>query len=360
MTRKSWLLPLVLVSLSLFSLRAYSATVKAGSCSQTDVQNAINSSGNGDTVLLPGGNCTWSSAVTIPNSKGITVDGGGTTITGQLSLNANATTGSRITGFTFTSEIAVSTSGSKTSATFRVDHNTFNHGDVMLKTTGNAPGLIDHNTFTSSSAPNEMIHNEAMGAGDTSGWSDPVTPGGADMLYIEDNTFTFNATGDPAYFWGSSALQSYYGARNVFRHNTLNMVQVDQHGTAGNVGARWWEIYENTFNVVPNGNQSDYIHIRAGSGVIFNNHKAGATNDGAGSIRLEEEDSGYPALYQVGRGINQELSPAYVWGNDASMNVGSGSSNVVQGRDFMVLSAQPSTLLREESSQRHCSHNFHL
>lgn len=209
----------------------------------------------------------------------------------------------------------------------------------MLELEGNAPGLIDHNTFVGNSSA-EMIHNYGMGASDTTGWLDDVIPGSAAMLYIEDNTFTYNATGNPAYFWGTSAVQSYYGARTVFRHNVCNMSQVDQHGTAGMIGARWWELYDNTFNVVANGNQSNYMQIRAGSGVIFNNHKTGASNQGAGLIELLEEDSGYPALYQIGRGKNQVLDPAYVWGNDSSMSVTSGSSNVQINRDF-YLSQKP-------------------
>jgi hypothetical protein len=217
---------------------------------------------------------------------------------------------------------------------------------IFIETSGNAPGLIDHNTFTGGAA-SEMIHNLGVGA---SGWTDSLTPGSATMLFVEDNTFTYAASGNPAYFWGSSAIQSYYGARTVVRHNTLNMCQVDQHGTAGMVGARWWEIYENTFNVVANGNQSNYMALRAGSGVIFNNHKTGSANQGAGTVELVEEDSGYPALYQIGRGINQQLSPTYVWGNDSSLAVGSGSSNVVLGRDFYVSATQPASMLRQQSS----------
>lgn len=331
---------------------AHAKTIPANSCSSSDVQNAINSAATGDTVVVPGGSCNWSNGVSIPSSVAITVNGGGnTTIAGGINLNAGTAGTSRITGFTFTTNNAVTTQGSTSTSPFRIDHNTFNepnNQDIFVVCNGNGPGLLDHNTFNAGSA-SEMIHNMGMGATSTAGWSDSVVPGGPNMLFIEDNTFTYNATGNPAYFWGTSALESYYGARTVFRHNTCNMCQVDQHGTAGMIGARWWEFYDNTFNVVPNGNQSDYIVIRAGSGVIFDNHVTGASNNqGAGSIELYEEDSGYPALYQVGRGISQNYSPAYLWGNDSTMHVGSGSSNVVEGRDFMVSTSQPSSLKRWE------------
>jgi hypothetical protein len=318
-----------------------SASTNASNCSQSDVQSAIDRAASGDTVSLPSCSAaTWSSKVSIPGSKGITLDGKGSTITGAVDVTQNDRTSTRITNFNFTSPKSVYFHGTPSSATARLDHSKISGGDssILVEVEGNAPVLIDHNVFTGGGA-SEMIHN--YGTWDDNGWKDDVTPGGPTMVFIEDNTFNnTGASGNPAYFWGTSAVQSYYSARTVFRHNTLNMAQVDQHGTPGMVGARWWEIYENTFNIIENGNQSSYMSIRAGSGVIFNNHKAGAQNQGAGTIELLEEDSGYPALYQIGRGKNQSPDPAYVWGNDPSMRVVSNSSNVQENRDF-YLSAKP-------------------
>lgn len=45
--------------------KASANTITAASCSQTDVQNAINSASDGDTVLVPAGSCVWSNGVTI-------------------------------------------------------------------------------------------------------------------------------------------------------------------------------------------------------------------------------------------------------------------------------------------------------
>ncbi|MGZ3747210.1 MAG: hypothetical protein ACXWRE_07565 [Pseudobdellovibrionaceae bacterium] len=322
--------------IQLYSASTMAAVISLQDCSQSQVQAAIDSSQNGDTVVLPSGNCTWSSAVTIPSAKGLTLNGNGASISGQIVLNQNNLTSSRITGFKFTSANAIYAQGSNDSAPFRIDNNVFtvNASGILIELGGNAPGLIDHNQFNAPTN-SEMIHNYGMGAVDSSGWSDDVIPGSPNAIYIESNSFINNGvSGNPAYFWGNSAVQSYYGARTVFRYNSLSMSEVDQHGTPGMIGARWWEIYENTFDVVLNGNQSQYMQIRAGSGVIFNNHKTGYDNQGSGTIELVEEDSGYPALYQIGRGKNQVLDPAYVWGNDTSMNVGSGSSNVQLNRDY--------------------------
>src|SRR6516225_4456475 len=224
---------IAVVILLLWAPASHAATITAASCSQTDVQNAVNSTASGDTVRTPGP-CTssWGSRVSLPSSKGITVDGGGnTTLTMYgFTINQNSSASTRVTGFTFTNGVpaandyAIVVNGSPSSAAGRIDHNSFpatTSNNTFINISGNGPFLIDHNTFSSSGAPNEMIHNVGMGSSDASGWADNVVPGSAAMVFIEDNTFTYNPSGSPAYYYGSSAVQSYYGARTVFRHNTL-------------------------------------------------------------------------------------------------------------------------------------------
>ena len=354
---------------ALLCTNARANTIAAASCSSSDVQTAINSASSGDTVTVPSGACTWSTQVTIPSTKGITLSASGSvTITNaNIVLNSNATTSTVITGFTFSGTYTSSTApaisvsgcgglascGGTVTALYQIKNNTFSDPSdiaILLALSGNGTGLISNNAFTGGGA-SEMIHNLGMGASDASGWTDNVVPGSPNMVYIETNTFTFNATGNPAYFWGASAVQSYYGARTVFRYNTLNNAQVDQHGTCGSIGARWWEIYNNTFNVVANGNQSTYMALRDGAGVVFNNHVSDPQNNGGGgSVELTEDcTSGtYPLNYEIGRGINEGSSPAYVWGNDSTMPIYIGSSFVVQGRDFFVSATQPANLLRQE------------
>ena len=344
---------IIIVALVLFwCLPADAADINAASCSSSDVQSAINSASTGDRVIVPAGTCAWSVTVTIPSTVGITVlgsSGAATIIAGGFTLNSGSA-GSRISGFTFTSNQAVVVNGSPSTAGFRIDHNIFTGGGTMLTTNGNGPGLIDHNNFTGGPS-SEMIHNVGLGPGNGGGWTDGVTPGSCNMLYIEDNVFTFNASGNPAYFYGTSALQSYYGSRNVVRYNTCNMCQFDQHGTCGQIYARWWEFYENTFNEVPNANQYAFLALRGGSGVVYNNHVTGSPNGGAGLIQMQEDCSSgtYPILYQIGRGINQNYSPAYIWNNDPLMTPQSTNTTYVQqGRDFFVSSSQPSNMLRQE------------
>jgi hypothetical protein len=353
--------------------------VFAASCSQADVQNAINEASTGETVNVPGPcSVAWASAVDIPATKGITVKAGGTvTITSTVgfTLESNASAESRITGFNFTGsssnppDINIHVTTTPSSSACRVDHNTFTNSglNIFVEVDGQGPCLVDHNTFTSGPA-SEMIHVLGANAGSNAGWVDDVAPGGPQMVFIEDNTFTNSGTSTIC-----SAVESYYGSRTVFRHNTLSFCQVDQHGTAGAVGARWWEVYDNDFYTPPGENQCCLITMRGGTGVIWENTTSGSnTHTGAG-IDLYEEDTGtWPLAYQVGSGINGvtnghnscaagtlNSSPAYIWGNASSMSVGSQTPTiVVQGRDYFSSATQPATLLRQQLSTDSCSTSY--
>jgi hypothetical protein len=376
-TRKSrWASRAALLMVFLGGTSADAATIPAASCSQADVQAAVASAANGDTVSVPGP-CTaaWT-ALAIANTKGITLaggNGGTTTIDGSnaLVVDANASTTTRVTGFAFTgmgtdNDGDVRFGGSTTTAPFRIDHCTFTNSaqSVFLVVGGETSGLVDHDTFTGGGA-SEEIHVTGTGPSDASSWSDDVIPGGPAMVFIEDDTF---ADTDTTFI--CSGIQSYYGARTVVRHNAFHFCQVDQHGTAGMIGARWWEIYENDF--YPQGlNQCCYADIRAGSGVIFGNREQGSPMYPPAHITLREEDTGtWPLAYQIGSGIHGgtdghnscpgplNSSPAYVWGNSATISVGSGSANVVQGRDVLASASQPATMLREELSTDMCSTTY--
>ena len=56
---------------------ARAADIIATSCSESAIQTAINSAVNGDRVLIPAGTCIWTTQVTIPSTKGITLQGAG-------------------------------------------------------------------------------------------------------------------------------------------------------------------------------------------------------------------------------------------------------------------------------------------
>jgi hypothetical protein len=345
--------------------------ITANSCSVSDVQAAVNAASTGYTVLIPGGSCTWSTTLNI--STAITLNGQGTTtITwatgGQMNVTAQASTNTFVTGITFYGSlpsggcpIQLITSFSPLSQTLRFYGNVLDDGSpsaqgTLLCVNGTGPALLDHNTFTAHHGADEVIHINGQGASDPSGWTTDVISGGPNAVFLEDNSFVFTAqafnggscsSGSPCYFWGTSAFQAYYGGRVVFRHNTVNMMQVDVHGSCSAIYGRWWEIYDNTWITIANSNQSNYSALRGGSGVFFGNTLTDGGNLVTGKIEVTEDctSGSYPIADQIGRGISQNLSPAYIWGNSASMGILDGNSTYVQlNRDYYTSSTQPATL----------------
>jgi hypothetical protein len=328
--------------------------------SESDTQAATDAAADGDVIRLPAGSSTWSTGVTV--NRGVTIEGRGvssTTLTnpGTSYSLFNVTCDqveTRITGIAFKGQYAIKLGGSYTTTQFRIDNCTFNCGTaqgILLQFYSNAPGLVDHCSFSGGSA-SEMIHNMGFGANNDAGWLDDVYPGSASAVYIENCTFTKDPISDK-YFWGTAAIQSFYGARTVMRDCHLNYCHIDQHGNVPPLyGARWFEFYNNTFYVPPSGNQSDYLALRGGSGVVFNNHVSGGPNTGAGVIELYSNETANPPLCGPGGGIfvngGRSMSPVYIWGNDSSMTISSGSSNVIQGRDYLVSSTQPTVMIKRQ------------
>lgn len=312
---------LVIVACFLASgTETWAAVRVAASCSSADVQTEINASASGDTVRLPGScSVSWSS-VSI-SGKYITLDGNGATVERSgpqaLVVTVNSGGATRVTGFTFTElddssfpqnviiqVLSCTYASGNPNASFRIDHNTFtSDGVTHVIANCHGRGLIDHNTFNWS-GNNEVIH---VWGNSSDGWTDVVTPGSLDAMYVEDNVFNNTASGN----FGAGKTASFYGARTVIRFNTYHSAQVDMHGTAGRVGARWWEIYHNSFEEAADIDKC--LQIRAGSGMAFSNTKTSVGN--GCTLAFWEEDSGYPATYQVGRGQNQNLTPAYTWSN---------------------------------------------
>lgn len=305
---------------------ASAATVNATACTASAVQVAINSANNGDTVLLPS-SCavTWSATVMIPNTKGITLDGNGAVINGRLQVRTNATVGTRITNFTFTrpgvlGSPTVDIGGSYINARFRLDHVSFTGGGHEVLVLDEAPGLVDHTTWTGMKAANETIHLYGFGADNTTGWTIGHPPGStAAAIIFEDNVFT-TAASQANNAWS----QSYYGAMQVWRYNTFNYFYVDAHGGT-NVGTRWWEAYKNTFNGGSNAACCS-LNMRDGSGIVYGNIQGTGTVPSFGYC---EETSG--GMYQIGRSIGQARYPAYSFLNGISDDVDNCGGLAVNG-----------------------------
>lgn len=271
---------LLLVSNIFFIVTGHAITIPTASCSQSDVQAAINSSATGDTVVVPAGTCTWTGGVSI-SGRNITLKGSGTNVTiGYAGIAINIkTTSSRVTGFNFTLPAAYSNNSAiyvGAGTGWRIDNNTFtsqstssfryaiNVKGVKLQ---HPYGLIDQNTFTNchllligdEDCDVQMVSNDALDLG------------GSTAVYVEGNTFTSTLPSSTS----DNSSDSICGGKLVYRFNTITDTYLELHSVQGSHpwGIRKWEIYNNQFNQVSRtgGSVAQIAWVRGGTGVIFNN-----------------------------------------------------------------------------------------
>lgn len=348
MKRVNGTFALIILAISLLLVsNVGAATINAASCSQSNVQSAINSASNGDVVTVPPGTCSWT-GVTI--NKKITLQGAGSSSTyisgGSISSLNSAP---RITGFNFTgTTVSVDEGIAGTSNGWRIDHNTFIYstnsatiqirGNVSSTCLTHPTGLIDNNDITRGQILiyGDMATNASNG--DNMWYLKDGMGSGSNVVYIEDNKFH-----SPSF--ESYAIDSNYGGRYVARYNTLTNRAWEHHGiqSSGNRGVPRWEIYNNTITT-----SSPYwtpLYIRSGGGVVFNNTFTNFTSGilidnqtscryGTGGIACDGSNPrdgnrtgmhGYPCRDQIGRssgdnpnghtGDNQVFSPMYSWNN---------------------------------------------
>lgn len=343
------------ISLCLVWCGVVNAAVINTDGSLADAQAKYNGASSGDTILWPlnGGPFGWNNALSINNSKSITLNANKSSVihsggyTGTLISQSGAGSATNhYTGFTFNDTATtpmLTLDGTFTNSWFWLDQCTFTcpNNPAIFVYVYQSWGLINSNTFAAPSN-SEMIHVQAWNPSlQTNGWTDDILPNSIYAVYIENNTFTNNmAFGNPAFFFGNSAWQGYYGCRVVGRTNTFSMSQIDNHGGAvGLLGGRWWELYENTFYTVPNANQSSYMGIRSGSGVVFNNHQHGP-NAGAGNLAFALQGPDWN-LDPPGTGKNFLVVPFYCWNNDVSMTF----STDQPGTSYFLTPRTPPTLL---------------
>jgi hypothetical protein len=252
----------------------YARTISVKSVSFSDVQSALNSALPGDVISLPGGSATWSSSLSI-NKKGLTLKGNGIGSTiiqcgkKTISLSGETANNLRITGIEFRSGsqlIFASGTGTPRQAVknLRVDHCKFVGTSVAIETGGAATGVFDHCVFENTYAARIYGSNDATAR-------PPFKLGTSDALFFEDNTINVTASGSPSHFIASNSFSKYVVRHNVFNYQKSLWDIVDAHGACEvrGRGSATWEIYENTFSIVPWMNR--IIHLRGGQGVVFNN-----------------------------------------------------------------------------------------
>ena len=104
-------------------------TITAASCSEADVQNAINACPEGGTVIIPAGTATWTgTGITVP--KGITIQGAGAG--GLLGHSDTALTlGTGLKTFALTPSSLTFTVGQTVSALYDADGRVYMEGTVV-------------------------------------------------------------------------------------------------------------------------------------------------------------------------------------------------------------------------------------
>lgn len=251
------------------------------------VQVCVNNAATGSTITVASGSVTWASSLNI-SGKRLTIVGAGigssnVTSGTPLNISATATNFVDVSGFTFSggnnSNGAIQVDGTMFDVAFRLHH-------LRLVTTSNRGifinhvfGLIDHVTIDQTGSGCQSLTFQGSNDGQqemTTPWTHALSLGTNQAVYVEDSTVNFTCGND-------SLIDSYGGARWVFRHNVANINTGGEgfgggHGTDS--GDRWggpisFEVYANTINNTGPGTQRAGT-VRGGTGVWFNNTYTGS------------------------------------------------------------------------------------
>ena len=282
---------------------AQAKTITALSPSISDVNKAIGSAVDGDTVIIPAGKAAWPSTLNI--SKAITLKGQTTIhmgadgrpdgtaddktiiqydvtggVAGLISVQSVAWKSYRISGLTF--QDARASGGQPTaflvlggqSESLRLDHCHFQVMPLMqqyIRVNGGAYGVADHNFIEVKNSQTFGFYNGSSGnPNDTWGnpaWAQPTDRGGPTFFFVEDNYVTHSTTSVSGALTDGGA-----GGKFVVRHNHLYNLHLTVHGTEGVPrGGRAMEIYNNDFHNAINGAEDKPGGMRSG-GLLFHDN----------------------------------------------------------------------------------------
>lgn len=275
---------LILSFLLLLPALANAQVINAASCSESDVQAALDSvTASTTTVNIPAGTCNWSSQIiwSVPSGNtslsiigagSLTTLGGGdaTVIKDDDSTDSNyllniTTAGRssflRIAGLSIESDTGTFKDNgilevNGTPGALRIDHDHFftsganRYAYEVIRLTGWPVGVAFQNLFDGGSAFQIMggsFEGDTSGAGYES-WAYPSNFGSGNAFFVENNVFDFRGyTGQS----NAYADDCFDGGRFVYRFNTFENVGLQDHPTGGSGqwrGCRTEEIYENIYS----------------------------------------------------------------------------------------------------------------
>lgn len=296
----------------------------SATCSAADVQAKIILAADGDRVLIPPGDCVWSTHVTIPNAKGIKLQGAGQGVT-IIRHNVTSFTSSFnssmlgvwvapsnavvvISDFTIdgngqgTAKIAFQGAGLDR---YRVHHITMNNvsGTGMFAApdadgTNELSGLWDHITCNGASGGNPHCFQIQGAWGIQTAqtqFTRPIQLGTNHMTYLEDSTINYVTPPD-------GGADHYSGARVVARYNTVTKTELfGWHGADSSF--RGIHSFEHYRNALTNNSQSWVTgNQRSGNGIDFENTATGNYTGLAYSIYRNPNSGFASSWWQLHRG----------------------------------------------------------
>lgn len=350
-------------------------TVTATSCATAAVQAAITAAVDGDTVMIPGGTCTWTSGITTTKQIWIraqtyTPTPGGTmtrsvTIINNssgplLSVTSGDTFHVTISGIRFNegtgnvNHVRLNGTGSKvprvSDCAFEIKQRFGNQPDIAAFAWLSQGGVVWNTRFEGVgggtggqccpegasiliNSPRAWATASTMGTLDTNGLVN---------AYIEDSTLKD---------FGQSPDVDDRG-RVVIRHSLLDGTSGLTHGFTSSFGGRHFEYYNNTFTVLTTNRNiaGRYFWIRAGTGIFTDNVVNTTVCPGCYgtpqefSIGDNTTPGTYPQARQPGWGHNGTTNvsdPIYAWNETGPRAYSFGFENgwdsiVLVGRDVFV------------------------
>jgi hypothetical protein len=349
---KRLLFVLALLPLNLLAF-SRSGNVYTTNGSASDVQRAVDKAANGATIVLPSGNFTWTTQVTV--KKPVTLSGTGT----NLTMNS---------GPAFLFSIHISDAGHNYLAGINFLPGNAGSGQTYVEFvgTGQIPIVHDCSFKVGNFQIEGGIHWFVTGglAYDCHFFSDTDGGGGgwgsgsgcvrvmSNIPWVAASTFgTLDRNGDKNLYFEDCTFDNIYNqcvdvddnGRVVIRHCTINNTQMLTHGTTSREGGRQVELYDNTFNSVtmpPNSSGFRYVNVnrwfwwRAGTARVHDNKvdklssqdwgnkpswafmAESLTRSGAGSpCQTEADYQGTHWPGSGGDGNRQVPDPIYFWNN---------------------------------------------
>jgi hypothetical protein len=293
------------------------ATIAATSCSSSAVQSAINSASTGDTVSVPAGTCTWTSAVNI--NKTVTLLGATTcsgwplTCTDRTIINTSvqairvsSSSSAFVTlgGLTLNmsggdpNNGGIAFSGTEFTVSFRFHHShvviTGSAGMVGAIANWGTYGVMDHLLIDNSASSNHTmsIQGDWANAGFIA-WQKPLSFGTNNAMYVEDSVFNLANQTD-------GLIDGFTGGRLVFRNNIVIFTgssngadSLGFHGTDSGSYRSFFsaEIYNNTFTNNASGPLTA-LRLRGGTAVMYGNTFNGTKGWNGANLQNYRADGG--------------------------------------------------------------------